>query len=248
MIEIKTPEEIEKMRKSGKILHRALELMRESVKVGITTKELDKIAENFIRKQNAVPACKGYEGFPSTMCISVNDEVVHGIPGSRKLVKGDVVSFDSCVLLDGWYSDSAITVIVEESNNEVDKKLVEVTEKALYVGIEHAIIGSRIGDISAAIQEYVEKNGFSLVREYTGHGIGRHLHEEPAVPNYGRKGTGLLLKEGMCIAIEPMVCSGNYKLFTAKDGWTAKTMDGLNAAHFENTIALTKNGPKILTR
>jgi methionyl aminopeptidase len=248
MVEIKTPEEIEKMRKSGKILRQALELMRENAKPGITTMKLDRIAEDFIRKEGAIPACKGYEGFPGTMCISVNDEVVHGIPGNRKLEEGDIVSFDSCVLLDGWYSDSAITVIVGRSRMPEDEKLVEVTEKALYKGIEQAVIGNRIGDISYAVQEYVEKNGFSVVREYTGHGIGKHLHEDPAVPNYGRENTGLLLKEGMCIAIEPMVCAGDYGLFTAKDGWTAKTLDHSNAAHFEHTVAITKNGPEILTK
>ncbi len=248
MIEIKTSEEIEKMKKSGKILRQALELMRKSVKVGATTKELDKMAEQFIKKQGAVPACKGYEGFPGTMCISINDEVVHGIPGNRKIESGDIVSFDSCVLLDGWYSDSAITVIAGESREASDIKLVEVTEGALYAGIKQAVVGHRIGDISAAVQEYVEKNGFSLVREYTGHGIGRNLHEEPAVPNYGKKRTGLILKEGMCIAIEPMVCAGGYELFTAKDGWTAKTVDHSNTAHFEHTVAITKDGPEILTR
>ncbi len=248
MIEIKTPEEIEKMKKSGRILRQALELMRDNAKPGITTKKLDEIAENFIRKQGAIPACKGYEGFPGTMCISVNDEVVHGIPGNRKLKDGDVVSFDSCVLLDGWYSDSAITVVVGKSRNAEDEKLVEATKEALYTGIEQAVVGNRVGDISSAVQNYIEKNGFSVVREYTGHGIGRHLHEEPAVPNYGKSGAGLILKEGMCIAIEPMVCAGGYKLYTAKDGWTAITVDHSNAAHFEHTIAITKNGPNILTR
>ncbi len=248
MVEIKTPQEIEKIKKSGKILRQALELVRSHVKPGITTGELDKIAERFIRSKGAIPACKGYEGFPGTMCISVNDEVVHGIPGNRKLKVGDVVSFDSCVLLDGWYSDSAITVIVGEPLTENDKKLVEVTEQALYVGIEKAVVGGRVGDISAAIQNFVEKNGFSLVREYTGHGIGRHLHEDPSVPNYGKKGTGMILKEGMCLAIEPMVCAGDYRLYTADDGWTAKTVDHSNAAHFEHTIAITRNGPEILTK
>ncbi len=248
MVELKTREEIEKIKKSGKILRQALELVKSKVKVGITTGELDKIAEEFIRSKGAIPACKGYEGFPGTMCISVNDEVVHGIPGKRKLKEGDVVSFDSCVLLEGWYSDSAITVIVGRPKTENDKKLVEVTEQALYIGIEKAVAGNRIGDISAAVQEFVEKNGFSLVREYTGHGIGRHLHEDPSVPNYGKKGTGMILKEGMCIAIEPMVCAGDYGLYTAEDGWTAITVDHSNAAHFEHTIAITKNGPEILTK
>ncbi len=248
MVELKTREEIEKIKKSGKILRQALELVKSKVKVGITTGELDKIAEEFIRSKGAIPACKGYEGFPGTMCISVNDEVVHGIPGKRKLKEGDVVSFDSCVLLEGWYSDSAITVIVGRPKTENDKKLVEVTEQALYIGIEKAVAGNRIGDISAAVQGFVEKNGFSLVREYTGHGIGRHLHEDPSVPNYGKKGTGMILKEGMCIAIEPMVCAGDYGLYTAEDGWTAITVDHSNAAHFEHTIAITKNGPEILTK
>ncbi len=248
MVEIKTFQEIEKIKKSGKILRQALELVKGYVRPGITTGELDKIAEEFIRSKGATPACKGYEGFPATMCISINDEVVHGIPGTRKLVKGDVVSFDSCVLFEGWYSDSAITVIVGEAMTEKDKKLVEITEQALYKGIEKAVAGNRVGDISATIQNFVEKNGFSIVREYTGHGIGRHLHEDPSVPNYGREGTGMMLKEGMCLAIEPMVCAGDYRLYTAKDGWTAKTLDHSNAAHFEHTIAITENGPEILTK
>ncbi len=248
MIELKTQEEIEKMRKSGRILSLALSLMCENAKPGITTLELDKMAEEFIRSKGGIPACKGYEGFPGTMCISVNDEVVHGIPCNRKLKEGDIVSFDSCVLLDGWYSDSAITVIVGKEKSEIDRKLVEVTEKALYKGIEKAVVGNRLGDISVAVQRFVEDNGFSVVREYTGHGIGRHLHEDPSVPNYGKEDTGVLLKEGMTIAIEPMVCAGDYELYTANDGWTAKTLDHSNAAHFEHTIAITRNGPDILTK
>lgn len=247
MIELKLPEEIEKMRKSAKILKGMLDLLKKNAQVGITEKELDKMAEEFVVSKGGIPACKGYGGFPAAVCISVNDEVVHGIPDDRRLKDGDIVSFDSCVLLDGWYSDSAITVIVGKEKNEKDKKLVEVTKKALYLGIEQAKAGNRLGDVSFAIQHYVESNGFSIVRDYGGHGIGRHLHEDPLVPNFVGENKGILLKEGLCIAIEPMVCAGKYDLYTAKDGWTAKTKDHSNAAHFEHTVAITKNGPEILT-
>jgi len=247
MIELKTPEEIEKIRKSGKILRQMLTLLRENVRPDISTGELDKMAEKFVLSKGGIPACKGYGGFPATICTSINEEVVHGIPGKRKLKEGDLISFDSCVLLDGWYADSAITVIVGRERSEKDKRLAKVTEKALYLGIEQARVGNRLGDISSTIQYYVESNGFSIVRDYTGHGIGRHLHEDPVVPNFGSKNNGILLREGLCIAIEPMVCAGKFELYTGKDGWTAKTVDHSNAAHFEHTIVITKNGPDILT-
>jgi methionyl aminopeptidase len=247
MIDLKTREEVEKIRKSGKILRAAFDIVRSNVKSGIPIIDLDRLFEEFVVSNGAIPGCKGYEGYPNALCISVNDEIVHGIPNERKLKDGDVVSFDSCVLLDGWHSDSAFTVIVGQPSNEIDARLVDVTEKALFVGIEQARVGNRIGDISFSIQNFVESNGFSVVREYSGHGIGRNLHEDPVVPNFGRENTGPLIKEGMCIAIEPMVCEGRPDLYIGKDGWTAKTRDGLKAAHFEHTICVTENGPEILT-
>jgi methionyl aminopeptidase len=247
MIDLKTREEVEKIRKSGRILCAAFDIVRSNIKTGIPIIELDRLFEEFVIKNGAVPGCKGYEEYPNALCISVNDEIVHGIPSVRKIMNGDVVSFDSCVLLDGWHSDSAFTVIVGQSESEMDTRLVEVTEKALFIGIEQARVGNRIGDISFSIQNYVEMNGFSVVREYSGHGIGRKLHEDPVVPNFGRKNTGPLIKEGMCIAIEPMVCEGKSGLYIEKDGWTAKTIDGLKAAHFEHTVYVSGNGSEILT-
>ncbi|MEA3314041.1 MAG: type I methionyl aminopeptidase [Caldisericota bacterium] len=247
MIEFKTPEEIEKIKKSGRILQQTLALLRENVRAEITTSELSSLAEEFIISAGAIPAIKGYGGFPAAVCISVNDEVVHGIPGTRKLKKGDLVSFDSAVLLDGWYADSAITVVVEKEKSDEDKKLIEITKKALYIGIAQARIGNKVNDISLAVQQYVENNNFSVVRDYTGHGIGKHLHEDPSVPNFVIRNNGIELREGLCIAIEPMVCKGGFEVCTGKDGWTVKTADHSNAAHFEHTIVVTKNGPEILT-
>lgn len=247
MIELKTPEEIEKIKKSGRILQQTLALLRKNIRAEITTSELSSLAEEFILSAGAIPAIKGYGGFPAAVCISVNDEVVHGIPGTRKLKEGDLVSFDSAVLLDGWYADSAITVVVEKEKSNEDKKLIEITERALYIGIEQARIGNKVNDISLAVQQYVESNNFSVVRDYTGHGIGKHLHEDPSVPNFVTGNSGIELREGLCIAIEPMVCKGGFEVYTEKDGWTVKTADHSNAAHFEHTIVVTKNGPEILT-
>jgi len=247
MIEIKTSAEIEKMRKSGNILKLALDEVRKNIKPGITTLELDRICDGFILSNGGVPGFKGYGGFPNATCISVNDEIIHGIPGERVIQEGDVVSVDSGVLLDGWFSDSAFTVIAGKPKNDYDKKLVDVTEKALYVGIEHARAGNRIGDIGNAVEKFVTDFGFSVVKDYTGHGIGRHLHEDPPVPNYGRKGLGAKISVGLCIAIEPMVCAGSESLFVENNGWTVRTKDHLNAAHFEHTIAVTDDGPILLT-
>ncbi len=247
MIEIKTPQEIGKMKNSGKILSASLLAVREQIKPGQTTFALDKIAEKVIVDYGAVPGFKGYRGFLNATCISVNDEIIHGIPGDRILKDGDVVSIDSGVLLDGWFSDSAFTVIVGGRAKKEDRKLVEVTERALYAGIDAAKIGNRVGDIGFTIQQYVESFGFSVVKDYTGHGIGRHLHEDPSVPNFGKHGTGIKIRVGLCIAIEPMVCAGSDELFVESNGWTVKTVDHANAAHFEHTIAITENGPEILT-
>jgi len=247
MIDLKTKEEVGKIRKSGRILRSAFDIIKANIKVGIPTITLDRMFEKFVVNSGAIPACKGYEGFPGSLCISVNDEIVHGIPDKRTIKNGDVVSFDACVLLEGWHADSAFTVIVGQPENERDVRLVEVTEKALFIGIKQARIGNRIGDISFAIQDYIESNNFSIVREYSGHGVGKNLHEDPVVPNFGRKNTGPLIKEGMCIAIEPMVCQGKPDLYIEKDGWTAKTIDGLKAAHFEHTVYVSDDGPEILT-
>lgn len=247
MIEFKTKEEIKKIKESGKILHDALQAVKGSVKPGIKTIELNEIFERFVVDSKAIPACKGYNGFPTGLCISVNDEIVHGIPGERILEEGDVVSCDACVLYNGWFSDSTFTIIVGHPKRDIDMKLVEITEQAFYIGIEQARVGKRIGDVSYAIQKFVEDNGFSVVREYAGHGIGKKMHEDPPVPNFGRPGRGPLIREGLCIAVEPMVCEGKPNLFIEENRWTAKTIDGLNAAHFEHTICIGNNGPEILT-
>lgn len=247
MIELKTPEEVEKIRKSGKILRFALDIVREKIKPGVTTLDLSKIAEDFILSQGAIPAFKGYRGFPEALCISVNDELIHGIPGNRKIIEGDVVKVDGGVILEGWYSDAAFTVIAGEPHSESDSKLVSATEQSLEEGLCMAKAGNRLGDIGFAIQNFVEREGFSVIRDYSGHGVGRNLHEDPSVPNFGRKGQGFALKEGMVIAIEPMVSQGSYKLFVDLNGWTVKTVDGSRTAHFEHTVAITENGPDILT-
>ena len=216
------------------------------IRPGISTLELDKIAEDFIRSNGGVPGFLGYGGFPNTLCISVNDEVVHGIPSSRRLEEGDVVSVDCGVVKNGFYGDSAYTFAVGEVSDEV-KKLLQVTKDSLYKGIEQAVAGMRIGDIGYAVQSYAEANGFSVVRELVGHGVGKNLHEEPQVPNYGRRGQGCKLKIGMVIAIEPMINMGARNVFQMADGWTIKTRDHLPATHFEHTLAIRKGEADILS-
>ncbi|MCK7528127.1 MAG: type I methionyl aminopeptidase [Ignavibacteriales bacterium] len=228
-----------------------LQLLKSNVKPGITTLELDKIAEDYIRSNNAVPAFKGYSqggapGFPGSVCSSVDDEVVHGIPGSRILKEGEIVSIDIGVLKNGFFGDAALTVAVGNISDE-KKKLMDVTERSLQLGIEQAIAGNKVHDISNAVQVYVEANGFSIVRDLCGHGVGKFLHEDPSIPNFGRKGTGPKLKNGMTLAIEPMVNAGKYDVITAKDGWTILTADGSTSAHFEHTILINNNSPEILT-
>ncbi|MCX7832088.1 MAG: type I methionyl aminopeptidase [Actinobacteria bacterium] len=247
MIYLKSRKEIDLMRKAGEIAAEALALIFDSIEPGISTKALDRIAESSIRKRGGEPAFLGYMGYPASICISLNDEVVHGIPSdSRVIEEGDLVSIDLGVRYQGYCGDIAASVVVGKGN-EVAERLVDVTKRSLFKGIEMAKPGNRLFDISAAIQETVESAGFSVVRQYVGHGIGKSLHEEPQVPNFGPKGKGMVLKPGLTIAIEPMVNEGSYEVFTLADGWTVKTKDGKLSAHFEHTIAITEDGPEILT-
>lgn len=247
MIELKNPAQIERMRKAGKIVADTLELMRETVRPGITTGELDRLAEEYILKCGAIPTFKGYNGFPSALCTSVNEEVVHGFPGLRTLQSGDIISIDCGATFDGYVGDSAITLAVGEISEDL-QKLLRVTEEALMLGIPQAIKGNRLHDISHAIQTYVEAHGLSVVRDYVGHGIGRAMHEDPQIPNYGKPGRGPRLEIGMVLAIEPMINLGTYEVRTLSDHWTVVTKDGKASAHFEHTVAITENGPEILTR
>jgi methionyl aminopeptidase len=234
------------MREGNRILARLFEHLAPLIHPGITTAELDKEAEIFIRSYNALPAFKGYRGYPATLCTSINEEVIHGIPGPRILKGGDIISIDVGAFHDGFFSDAAKTFTV----GKVPKKalrLMDVTEKALYEGINRAVTGNHLHDISEAIQKVVESAGFSVVREFVGHGIGRTLHEDPQIPNFGKKGTGLPLQVGMTLAIEPMVNEGTWRVFIRNDGWTAVTADGSLSAHFEHSIAITADGPMILS-
>lgn len=251
MILIKSKKEIDFIKESCRIVAETLQLVKANIRSGITTLELDKIAEDYIRSNNAAPAFKGYSqggapGFPGSICSSVDDEVVHGIPSQRVLKKGEIVSIDIGVVKKGYFGDAALTVAVGDVDE--DKiKLMEVTERSLYLGIEQAVAGNRVHDISYAVQVFVEANGFSIVRDLCGHGVGKFLHEDPSIPNFGRKGTGPKLKNGMTIAIEPMVNAGKYEVITAKDGWTIISADGSTSAHFEHTILINNNSPEILT-
>lgn len=252
MILIKSKKEIDLIRESCQIVAEALQLLKSYVKPGITTLELDKLAEDYIRSNDAIPAFKGYSqgyspGFPGSICASVNEEVVHGIPGDRVLKNGDIISIDIGVLKNRYYGDAALTVAVGEISDE-KKRLMDVTEQSLYKGIEAAVAGNRIGDISYAVQQYVESHGYSVVRELTGHGMGRYLHEDPQIPNFGPKGKGPLIKEGMTMAIEPMVNAGSYHVNVADDEWTVYTRDGRPSAHFEHSIAIIDGKPEILTK
>ncbi|MCJ7855265.1 type I methionyl aminopeptidase [Lachnospiraceae bacterium NSJ-143] len=245
-ITIKTEEQIEKMRVAGKILVDLDEILREHIKPGVTTLELDTIAEKFIRGRGAVPSFKGYGGFPGSICTSVNEVIVHGIPGRLRLKEGDIISIDMGSLIDGFNGDCARTYGVGEISPE-NQRLIDVTKQSFFEGIKFAKAGCHLFDISAAVQEYVEANGFGVVRDYVGHGIGRHMHEDPAVPNYRQRGRGPKLLKGMCLAIEPMVTAGTYELKVLDDEWTAVTLDGKNAAHYENTVYITDGEPEILT-
>lgn len=248
---IKTLEQIKEIKKANQIIARLYsEILPKYIKAGISTIEINEIVEDYIRSQGAMPACIGvpgpYGAFPSATCISVNEEVVHGIPNGRILQDGDIVSVDTVTNLNGFFGDSAITYGVGNIDLEA-QKLLDVTKKSREIGIEMAIVGNRLGDIGFAIQEYVEKNGFSVVRDYAGHGIGLSMHEEPMVPNFGRKGRGFKIENGMVLAIEPMVNEGSYKLSMRDDGWTVVTKDGKRSAHFEHSIGIIDGKPIILS-
>ena len=246
MVRLRTEREINLIAESAQIVGDTLDMLSGKVKPGITLMELDTLAEKFIRSQDAIPAFKGYMGFPATLCISVDDEVVHGIPSDKVLNDGQIVGIDCGAVKNGYYGDSARTFAVGNIS-DVDKDLIDTTQKALYHGIEKAVPGNYVSDIGHAIQAYVVPKGYSIVRELVGHGIGTNLHEDPQVPNYGDPGMGVELKEGMCLAIEPMINIGDKEVYTLDDGWTVKTKDGYNSAHFEHTIAILKNGPKVLS-
>jgi len=246
MIIIKSEYEIAIMREANRILAQLFEHIRPMILPGVSTIELDKEAELFIRSHGALPAFKGYRDYPATLCTSVNDEVVHGIPGPRVLQSGDIISIDVGALFDGFYSDAARTFPVGTISPQA-KKLIEVTKESLDAGISQAVPGNHLSDISAAVKKVVEEGGFSVVRDFVGHGIGRNLHEAPQIPNFGRRGKGPILQEGMTLAIEPMVNAGTYKVLIQSDGWTAVTEDASLSAHFENSIAVTKDGPVVLS-
>lgn len=246
MVVVKSPKEIELMRAANQVVAKVLTELKEEIRPGCTTRKLDALAERIIRDAGATPAFKGYRGYPATLCTSVNDVVVHGIPNDAVLEEGDILGVDCGALLEGYYGDSAYTYAVGEVSEEA-RRLMKVTEQSLWCGIDQMEPGNRLFDISAAIQKHVESNGFSVVRDFVGHGIGRQLHEEPQVPNYGLAGRGILLSVGMVLALEPMVNAGTYEVFIESDGWTAKTRDGRLSAHFEHTIAITEDGPSVLS-
>jgi methionyl aminopeptidase len=246
MIHLKNKFEIEKMYRAGQIVKETLFLIEEYVKPGITTLELDKIAENFIIKSKAIPGFKGLYGFPGTLCVSIDDEVVHGIPSNRVLKEGEIIGIDVGSIYDDFYGDHAKTFPVGKiSDNK--KKLLKITKESLMLGIEEVKVNAKIGNIGFTIQNYVEKNGFSVVRELVGHGIGRKLHEEPQVPNFGEFNQGPLIENGLCLAIEPMINMGSFEVHTKEDNWTVCTADGLPSAHFEHSIAIIDNKVRILT-
>ena len=246
MVILKPASAIKKMREAGRLSALALNVGGEAVKPGVTTAEIDKVIYDFIMSQGATPSFLNLYGFPASACISVNDELIHGIPGNRVIKEGDIVSIDVGACLDGYHGDNAATFVAGEASEEA-QKLLDVTKQSLYKGIEMAVVGNRVGDISNAVQTYCEERGYSVVREFVGHGIGRSVHEDPEVPNFGAAGHGPRLVNGMCIAIEPMINAGTRFVSTDSNGWTVRTKDGKLSAHFEHTIAITDNGPIILT-
>lgn len=247
MIILKTPEEIEIMVLASKLVAETHQVLRQAVRPGVTTLELDRLAEDYIRSQGGKPAFKGYRNFPATLCASVNEQVVHGIPSNRVLKDGDIIGLDLGAVIDGFYGDAAVTLPVGEVSPEV-MNLLKTSEESLFKGIEQARVGNRLSDISAAVQRHAEAAGYSVVRDFVGHGIGRQLHEEPQVPNYGKPGQGPRLQVGMVLAIEPMINLGQHQVKILEDQWTAVTKDGSVSAHFEHTIAIQPSGPpRILT-
>jgi len=246
MIQLKTDEEIEVQRQSSLLVGKTLAEVAKLIKPGVKTGELDRVAEEFILSHGAVPGFKGYGGFPATLCISINDEVVHGIPGDRELKDGDIVSIDCGTLMNGFYGDSAYTFAVGNVDSEV-LELLKRTKESLYLAIEQAVAGKRVGDIGNAVQKHVESFGYSVVRDLVGHGVGRNLHESPEIPNYGRRGSGIKLKQGMCLAIEPMVNMGVKEVKQDKDGWTIRTADTKPSAHFEHDVAVRNGKADILS-
>lgn len=247
MIILKSDRELAYMRDAGKIVAETLTEVEKAAKPGVSTLELDRIAEEYIKGRGAIPTFKGYNGFPGNICASINEQVVHGIPGLKKLKNGDNVSIDIGAVINGYNGDAAVTVAVGDVDASV-QKLLEVTEQSLYKGIEKAMAGNRLGDISHAVQVHAEAYGYGVVRDYVGHGIGRKMHEDPQVPNYGQPGRGPRLKSGMTLAIEPMINLGTHEVKTLADGWTVVTKDGKPSAHFEHTIAITDDKPEILTK
>lgn len=248
MIRLKSKEEVAKIERAAKIVAEVLDLMSEMISPGISASELEKAANEHIEKRNAKPAFKGYNGFPYALCVSVNEEIVHGFPLKSKILKsGDLVSIDCGVLKEGYYGDAARTFCVGECS-EKDYRLLKITKEALEKAIKVAVPGKQIGDIGAAIQNHVEKNGFSIIRDYVGHGVGRKLHEDPQIPNYGNAGAGDYLRSGMTLAIEPMVSAGDYRTTVLEDGWTAVTIDGSRTAHFENTLVIENDSARVLSQ
>ena len=246
MIDYKTEEEIEVQRKSSLLVGKTLAEVAKLIEPGVTTLRLDKVAEEFIRDNNAIPGFKDYNGFPNTLCTSVNDQVVHGIPSDKPLKEGDIVSVDCGVLFKGFYGDSAYTFAVGEISEEINQ-LLEVTKKSLLLGLEKAVVGNRVGDIGYTIQQYTESFGYGVVRELVGHGVGKNLHESPEVPNYGRRKSGLKLKQGLVLAIEPMINLGTREVKQLKDGWTIVTADGKPSAHFEHDVAVKRGKVDVLS-
>lgn len=246
VLELKTVSEIAKMRRAGKVVGTSLELVRQAVRPGVTTAELDAVAAKYITGEGCIPSFLNYCGYPAVLCASVNNEVVHGIPGGRKLIEGDIISIDLGASFEGYHADSAITVAVGAISRQA-QHLMDVTRESLVRGMGEMRPGGYLGDVSHAVQAYVERNGMSVVRDFVGHGIGRSLHEEPAVPNYGLKGTGVRLEPGVVLAIEPMVNQGDWQVEVQENGWTVVTCDGSLSAHFEHTVAVTENGHEVLT-
>lgn len=246
MIIIKSDMELTYMKDAGRVVAETLAMIEKVIKPGITTAEIDKLAETFIRSHGAIPSFKGYGGFPASICASVNDVVIHGIPSNRILKDGDIISIDCGAILNGYHGDAARTFPVGNISNEA-QKLIEVTRDSFFKAVEKAVVGNRLTDISSAVQKYAEGMGYSVVRDFVGHGIGKSMHEDPQVPNYGVAGKGPKLVHGMVLAIEPMINVGTYKVKIKPDGWTVVTSDGSLSAHYENTVAITTNGPEILT-